>query len=261
MRALLTFGDRIAHPPSAPHPSLDLVSMYGLGSIAAGVARRHPNTGEKINRIRKSYEGKIKTLGISGRNKTTSNAGELSGLFHIPKDAWQATEVSTRDAKKGMTASLESKLDRALKMGPGKLPPAEADKWKSMLAVDEPAKTKPGVDPKKAGVQPPASNSKATSPRTTMTTSKAHPEASRPQRAGKKRRYDDSSFEGYAEGVNEEEGYSSREEKVAAVAAKKRRRKVRAEDESAVVGGGGGVSETTKKKKKNFRFKLRATEP
>ena len=226
--------------------------MYDLKSIAASVARRDPDTGEKINKIRKSYEGKIKTLGISGRNKPTSKSGELSGLLQVPEDAWQATEVSTRDVKKGITASLESRLDRALKMNPGKLPPDEADKWKSMLAVDEPVKAKAGVDPRKIGAQPPTSNAKATS------SSAAHAEPLRPQRAGRKRRYDDSSFEGYAEGVHDEEGYSSPEERLATVAAKKRRRKVRTEEGPAVVGGSGG-SETYKKK--NLGLKLRLAEP
>ncbi|KAL9078438.1 MAG: hypothetical protein Q9157_002627 [Trypethelium eluteriae] len=206
--------------------------------IAASVARRDPITGDKINKIRKSYEGKIKTLGISGRNKSTTKPGELSSLFHIPEDAWQATEVSTRNVKKGMTASLDAKLDRALKMAPGKLPPEEADKWKSLLAVDEPAKSKSGAaattdttNRKLGTLPPPSSNAKTAASNSTTATAgsaAAHPEPSRPQRANKKRRYDDSSFEGYAEGLNEEDaGYSSPEEKLATVAAKKKRRKVR----------------------------------
>ncbi|KAL9089617.1 MAG: hypothetical protein Q9165_005649 [Trypethelium subeluteriae] len=200
-------------------------------------SRRDPTTGDKINKIRKSYEGKIKTLGISGRNKSTTKSGELLSLFQIPEDAWQATEVSTRNVKKGMTASLDAKLDRALKMAPGKLPPGEADKWKSLLAVDEPAKSKPGAGPttdpanRKLGTLPPPPSSNAKTAAATSTTTAAaaahSSELSRPQRANKKRRYDDSSFEGYAEGLNEEDAaYSSPDEKLATVAAKKKRRKV-----------------------------------
>ncbi|KAI9691840.1 MAG: hypothetical protein M1822_007912 [Bathelium mastoideum] len=260
------------HPMSAPHPSQDLIAMYGLRSIATSVARRDPTTGDKINKIRKSYEGKIKTLGISGRNKPTTKPGELTGLFRIPEDAWQATEVSTRNVKKGPTAALESKLDRALKMNPGKLPPDEADKWKGLLAVDEPLKTKAAnTDARRSGVQPSAGPSSTSHPAKAAFagTATSPTEPARPQRTGKKRRYDDASFEGYAEGVDDDDsgggaggGYSSPEERLAAVsAAKKRRKKARAENGGGVTSPGGGVGsggEGGTDTKKHFRLNMRA---
>ncbi|KAI9710901.1 MAG: hypothetical protein M1820_002336 [Bogoriella megaspora] len=233
-----------SHPVSAPHPSQDLISMYGLDSMAASVARKDPVTGEKINKIRKSYETKIKILGLSGKAKPTSNPNEFLGLLDIPEDSWQATEVSTRDIKNGMTSTLEAKLDRALQIAPGKLPPEEADKWKSILSVDEPTKVKSNLNPKnKSGSAPAAPPSaKASSPPS------SNPETSRPQRAGKKRRYDDASFEGYAEG-NVDDGNSSQDESLASLSAKaKKRRKVSDSTEPLVTNT---TSEVKKRKRED----------
>ena len=200
--------------------------------MQASVARRDPNTGEKINPIRKSYAGKLKDLGLDGKNKATKNQDELAGLL-LPdwsmdigggKTVWQDQRA---DALLGEHDSEQmlSMLDRALDMRPGRLPKAEHDKWQSILGLDEasiavaavapgkqtnasatpaafsPGTTNTGMAPRTAATNllsktAPMRNSAPASPRSNI--------AARPERAGKKRRYDESSYEGY-----DDDGYST----------------------------------------------------
>lgn len=63
-----------------PHPNQDLLELYGLRGIQASVRRVDPVTGQKVNKLRKSYEGKLKELNLDGRNKATESPKELEGL-------------------------------------------------------------------------------------------------------------------------------------------------------------------------------------
>ncbi|KAL9033478.1 MAG: hypothetical protein Q9214_007498, partial [Letrouitia sp. 1 TL-2023] len=49
------------------------MSLFNLQSLASSVARTDPVTGEKINKMRKSYEGKVKALGLAGRNRAVKH--------------------------------------------------------------------------------------------------------------------------------------------------------------------------------------------
>jgi len=97
--------------------------------------------------------------------------------------------------------SMLSNLDAALSFKPGRLPKAEHEQWKAQLAFDD-NKAKPAALTKtaasnflKSTTGPLARKSAPASPRNVP---------GRPERTSKKRRYDDTSFEGY-----EEEGYST----------------------------------------------------
>ncbi|EDN02927.1 predicted protein [Histoplasma mississippiense (nom. inval.)] len=112
---------------SGPNPSLDLVSLYGLGPVASSVARTDPVTGEKINRLRKSYEGKIKGLGLAGRNKPVkAEPGTPGGLKYLtlwPEEEWQNQKVYGKDIKVAEPDSSFFKQQlKAMKMEPGSLP-------------------------------------------------------------------------------------------------------------------------------------------
>jgi hypothetical protein len=181
--------------------------MYGLRDIAASVRRYHPVTGVKINKLRKSYEGKLKELGLPGKNRVIENQKELQGLLdpqweNLNEDGstwWLERMPRTSDGpmKNNMLASLNA----ALSLKPGRLPKAEHEHWKAQLAFDD-AKPKPTAPTKtaasnflKSTTGPLARKSAPASPRNVP---------GRPERTSKKRRYDDTSFEGY-----EEEGYST----------------------------------------------------
>lgn len=185
--------------------------------VQASVARNDPVTGAKINKLRKSYEGKVKDLGLEGKNKSGKNQGELQGLVDPEWDIvvpdgrtfFEASREHVDFSERGAEHML-AMLDSALSMRPGRLPKAEDLKWKSSLGLDDskpaPTAAAPTLPPKTAANQFLSKTSPATavqrsapaSPRGTGTG------VARPERSGKKRRYDDASFEGY-----DDDGYST----------------------------------------------------
>lgn len=222
----LLFFDFTAPDANKPDPSFDLVSLYGLGPIAQTVARIDPVTGEKINRLRKSYEGKLKGLGLAGRNKPLKSdteggsLGSLSKLMEWPEEEWHQQCVY---GKQIQVADIDSALHglqtRAMQMQPGTVP--NNDFWEDVLGHEKPAKAQ--GDSGKKGAPTPGGRPSMT-PHMPSTGSQ-EPERSRPSR-GRKRHYDDNSFVGYGEGYaddDEDPGFYSNGEGTG----KKKRKKVR----------------------------------
>ncbi|KAI1962530.1 hypothetical protein LOZ58_002872 [Ophidiomyces ophidiicola] len=219
---------------SGPSPRFDLISMYGLGSVAASVARTDPVTGEKINRLRKSYEGKIKGLGLSGRNKPVKHEpgapGGLRQLTMWPEDEWLNQKVVGKDIKFAEPDSSLFKLHmRAMKMEPGPIPNNEY--WEDVLGHEKlPKQVAPSVH-KANDTLPSASRYSAQTNGTSISTPgplTGNPD--RPKRTGKKRSYNDSSFVGYGEGFPDDDGdlegsfYSNSEEGGRSSVKKKRKK-------------------------------------
>ncbi|CAG8946190.1 unnamed protein product [Penicillium salamii] len=185
---------------TGPDPSVDLVSLYGLGSVAHSVARMDPVTGEKINRLRKSYEGKLKGLGLAGRNKSTKQEigqpGSLRYLTMWPEEEWQNQKVHGKPIKvSDMDSALQDLQAKAMQMEPG--PVRNNDFWEDVLGHEKPAKhPAPGEAGKKAA--PVASGGRPSGHSYAASQSQ---EAERPRASrGRKRHYDDNSFSGYGEG-------------------------------------------------------------
>lgn len=182
----------------------DLLSLYSLQPLAATVARNDPVTGEK-RKLRKTYKGKIQAFGLAGRNQEVKHPeGEPGGLVemtHFPDDVWDAQRVYGKEIGKGLSEALLSKLDQAMKMEPGPLPGFDA----SVLGLDAPRQP-PAPPEQKKPAQPPTNAARppnrpqAANPRLKDKATSSQGEPPRPKRAGKKRRYDDKSFEGYGEG-------------------------------------------------------------
>ena len=211
----------IAH--SQPHPSSNLFELYNLTRLQSSVARKDPVTGEKINRLRKSYEGKVKDLGLEGRNKASKNQQELENLIHHEWDIvipdgrvwWDASHEGVDFSERGAEGML-GMLDSAFGgLKPGRLPRQEDNQWKSLLGLDDSALAKaPQASANNSAAYPAktaANNflSKASPATAVQRSAPASPKATgsgtgRPERSGKKRRYDDASWEGY-----EEDGYST----------------------------------------------------
>ncbi|KAK4547286.1 hypothetical protein LTR36_000941 [Oleoguttula mirabilis] len=211
--------------PSRPHPSQNFMTLYGLQRIQASVARKDA-AGNKINRLRKSYEGKVKALGLEGRSKATANNGALQGLLDPNWDAdvgggvtwWQQEKGDPLQSAGSGVAMTEllAKLDVATSsMRPGQLPKSEHKVWKDMLAVDDTAaKGTPATHATKLGLgthHPAllAKTSAGVALRASAPSSPRNAFATRPERANKKRRYDDSSFDGYQQTFDEDGGYST----------------------------------------------------
>jgi hypothetical protein len=187
------------HPISRPHTSQNLIELYGLNSIAASVARIDPNTGEKINKLRKSYEGKVKNLQIAGKNKAAKVPDEFTNLLQWPEQEWHNQKVHGKNAMDGLSGDLLGMFDRAVQMAPGKLPAAEADKWRNLVATDDGVKSKAAAEiVAKKPVQP------APNARSSAVPSPAL-KPSRPERSGTKRRYNETSFVGYGEGFADDD--------------------------------------------------------
>ncbi|CAI7636869.1 unnamed protein product [Penicillium pancosmium] len=192
---------------TGPDPSLDLVSLYGLGSVAQSVARIDPNTGEKINRLRKSYEGKLKGLGLAGRNKPVKHdvAGAPGTLRHLtmwPEEEWQNQKVFGKQIKvSDIDSALQGIQSRAMQLEPGMVP--NNDFWEDILGHEKPAKSQVSGDTGKK-MAAPTSGSRSALPANSPASGMQESERPRASR-GRKRHYDDNSFVGYGEGYADDD--------------------------------------------------------
>jgi hypothetical protein len=190
---------------SRPHASQNLFKLYRLEPLARSVARNDPVTGEKINKLRKSYEGHIKSLQIAGKPKATKMDRVFLDPLSFPPEDWHVLNVQGKEISKalvpdqsGLNADFSKLLDGAFAgMAPGPLPNADAAKYRAYIGTDDAAKPKPQDGP--ANYPSPFASSAPT-----PGTSAAHRGATRPERAGSKRHYTDTSFQGYGEGYGDE---------------------------------------------------------
>ena len=189
-------------------------------------------TGEKINKMRKSYEGKVKTFGLAGRNKAVKHEANtqmsLLEMVRWPEEEWHNQKVVGKDVEKGLSEATKGKVHKAMQMQQGQVP--NNGHWEELLGYEKPkmvslaaeTKPKPSITTARTGqVNGAGAN----------VSSIAGSEAIRPKRMGRKRRYDDLSFEGYGEGyvddeidLGEADGYSSGDGDRKASIAKKRKK-------------------------------------
>lgn len=198
--------------------------------------------------MRSSYEGYIKTFGLAGRNKAVT-AGELKDNQHgpmylqgqmslldmlaWPEEEWYNQKVAGKDVEKGLSDTTKAKLHTALQMLPGRIPnAADPNGWEEVLGHEKP---KTAVSASKMKPKPSVATTLAAHSNGGGSTLKAmgDSEAIRPKRMGRKRRYDDLSFEGYGEGyvdddadIVEADEYSSGDGERRGSTAKKRKKVV-----------------------------------
>lgn len=211
-------AEQIEHPRSQPHVSQDLITLYGLQPLANTVRRKDPKTGEKANKLRKSYEGHLKYSKLPGRNKAVSIEGELLGFTEWSAEAWYDQRVHGRELERAESSEMmTTKLAKALKMNTGSLPREEHEKWKATIGVEDPAKT-PLAAATTAKTAAQATFARTGQALTGRASAPASPRgvsgaanAARPSRVGTKRSYQDASFEGYTEAglAADDGGYST----------------------------------------------------
>ena len=182
--------------------------------------------------MRKSYEGKVKTFGLAGRNKAIKHdPGSQMSLLEMvrwPEEEWHNQKVAGKDVEKGFSEATKAKVHKAMQMQPGQV--TNNGHWEELLGHEKPktvssvAETKPKPSITTSQI---AQNNGAGSNLSPV----AGSEAIRPKRMGRKRRYDDLSFEGYGEGyvddeadIGEADGYSSGDGDRRASNAKKRKK-------------------------------------
>jgi hypothetical protein len=211
---------------SRPHPSQNLIRLYRLEPLASSVARNDPVTGEKINKLRKSYEGHIKQMQIAGKPKATKMDGVFRNLLLMPEEIWESEHVRTREPDKtaltpdgnALDPDFSKLLDGAFGgMGPGPLPNADAAKYKAYLGTDDTVKPK-------AQEAPAQRMTPFTSSAPTPTNHAASRGLTRPERSGSKRAYTDAAFQGYGEGFGDEYADSTGGEDTPGGMANKRRK-------------------------------------
>lgn len=233
----LTCG-KLAIPRIRPDPSQHLLSRYGLSDLHAKVARTDPITHEKINRLRRSYEGQIKNFALSGRNKPTKDEipeGQWSSLNMMmlePEESWYASKVMGKKIE--VTADLEARLGKAMFLQPGRT--KNHEHWENLLGHEKPrlAQGQDAAGIKKAIPGPTQQRPQVNGNTVTASamSQAAGGEAMRPRRAGKKRSYADNSFEGYGDGFVDDEaadvdqGFVSNSEDGSHGLGRKKRKKV-----------------------------------
>lgn len=192
--------------PATPMLSDDLFEVFGLTGIAGEVARVLPD-GSK-NAMRKTYKGQIKKLGLTGhfdavKKEPNDPNGFLTGLIDVPQEDWHHLYVQGKEVGRGLRPEVQRVLTKATTMARG---PIAKEKWDKSVLADF------------AGGSKGISSAKATAPGTPLnpalnavsraakTQGVIGQDAARPRRAGKKRSYGDSSFEGYGDFLDDETG-------------------------------------------------------
>ena len=203
---LILTVESLAIPRIRPDPSQHLLSRYGLSGLHATVARTDPITHDKINKLRKSYEGQIKNFSLAGRNKPTKDEvpeGQWSSLNMMmlePDDSWYASKVMGKKIE--VSSGLEPRLQKALFLQPGRT--KDHDLWEDLLGHEKPRSVQL-QDPAGKKAAPGAPQRPYMNGNALRTMSHAAGEAIRPRRTGKKRSYADNSFEGYGDGFVDDE--------------------------------------------------------
>ena len=202
--------------------SQHLLGKYGLHDLLSSVARTDPQIGEKINKLRKSYEGQIKTAGLSGRNKPhkeeriavpgIDDPQSRMKLLAIkdPKE-FDATQHDTDPEHPQRVGDLDSngfrdKMKSALRLNSGTMKKSTTVEWDDVL----------GHDPKRPGIQTVPSQPALHAQQQQRVPNGVRPvqqtaipsAADKMRTRGKKRSYGDATFEGYhgfADGYSEGE--------------------------------------------------------
>ena len=159
----------------------------------------------------------MKSLGLAGRNRAVKHEKDkkmpgLAALADLPEDEWQNQKVMGRDVQKGLSSATLAKLDKAMRMQPGPIP--NNNEWEDLLGFEKAApiqpviETAPKAQKEKHSIK---ANGLSNGPRlkpgkASASASASASEAPRPKRSGKKRRYDEHSFEGYGEGFVDDDG-------------------------------------------------------
>lgn len=192
--------------------SRHLVGTYGLHSLLESVARVDPDTGEKANTIRKSYQGQIDAAGLPGKNKPAPVELEkdetwqrLTRLAKLNDQQYAQQHLPQEDGFS--LQEIENLIPHAMELHAGSMPPSTTRDWDTVLGLDSLKKT-----PRPAQVQPgqprtfaQLSNGLHAAPLSQSDKSMSH---DRVKTRGKKRSYDDSSYDGY---YGFAEGYSGDE--------------------------------------------------
>ena len=170
--------------------NVHLLGKYGLHELLSSVARIDPATGEKANKLRKSYEGQIKLAALSGRNRPHKEPREddersrLNKMSTMSEAEFKETQVKSRP---GDVDSLRDIMRSALQLNSGTMNKSMTAEWDDIL----------GHEVKKNVPQQQLPISKAPTPRILNGAQHQQQAIDKVKTRGKKRVYTDAGFEGY----------------------------------------------------------------
>ena len=166
----------------------------------SSVARTDPDTGEKANKLRKSYEGQIKSAALSGRNRpyreprADDEPSKLMKMATISEEAFKATQ---HHHKVGDLDSLRGILSNALRLNSGTMPKKIEAEWDDVLGHEV---KKPASQPQ---LNPASIKSQQQKPINGIANQYLAPPANKMETRKKKRAYTDDAYQGYAEGISD----------------------------------------------------------
>lgn len=186
--------------------------------------------------MRKSYEGKVKNFQLAGRNRAVKHEpGKLIGLSELmtwPEEEWQNQKVIGKEVQNGLSSETLAKLEKAMQMQPGPVP--NSSDWEDLLGHEKAKPVGAVIEQnhkKPTSVEALATKTNGLTNGVRANNTKVTSDIPRPKRSGKKRRYDEHSFEGYGEGFVDDDGdvligggYSSGEGSRKSGTSKKRRK-------------------------------------
>lgn len=193
-----------------------ILGKYGLSPLLATVARMDPDTNEKINKLRKSYEGQVRVAQLSGRNRpykqerdpTDPDRSKLRIASVMPEEQFKETQV---ESKIGDLSALRQRMQRGLRLNPGTMNKSVTEDWDIVLGHDK--RPVGQATPQQSFQQQPVSRiPNGVRPTRPAQPAPASAPATKPQTRGKKRSYHDSSFDGYigyGDGYSDPEGHGT----------------------------------------------------
>lgn len=198
-----------AHVRTRPNTTQDLFELYGFNDLAKSVARKQPGNPDGKS-IRKTYKSVFK--GLSGAfDVNTKEVGAPDthfAMMMMPPEEWEVQMVRGKDIAKGLPPLALANMGKAFTMARGSIPKSV---WNSSVLGDivvPPAPVRPMVKP----AVKPTGNAVRAPPSQPSTVPRLPQEVPRPKRSIKKRRYGDTSYEGYGDGYVDDEmqdtGYS-----------------------------------------------------
>ena len=201
------------------------MAVYGLGPLLKSVARIHPLSGEKINKLRKSYEGQIKDFGLPGRNQAVrgernvdeDQPGPLRRMAGSTPWGLQTDEQWNSEhapSKIEITPDFRLKVKHAMQMQPGTV--RNNTYWEGELGLSDKSKLT-ALPPRDQSSQRPVHRIPNGVVQRPPPQAAAAEEPKR-QTRGKKRSYGDNSYVGYGEGYSDgdysgDEGFGQRKRK------------------------------------------------
>lgn len=196
-----------------------------MQDLVASVAREDPVTKEKINKLRKSYDGQLKELGLSGRNKNyplSEGQEGLRAMYMFPDDQWDNAKVRGKSIQ--IAPDLGEKLQNAVTLASGSCRNQEF--WDNKIGHEPPKARVIAPEQRKPLAGHGLARVNGAIPALVRV-----PTDDRPKRSGRKRSYKDDSFDGYAEAYgdddDDEPALKSGSEDGSRGLGRKRRKKVR----------------------------------